>query len=999
MTRGVVEDIRPTPSESILLPKDRTILERETMEFRPFGLDEQGEKIRDLTGMSIRATVLYLESSMARRDGEAAGQQAVQELCVSLNRRIKDPVYHVTPAFLKNAWNSYSYEFTAYMYELCERISGDPKFVFRGGMEKASPIMQVLARPFSLAQIYGMFPYFGNKFASGSIECRVVQVANGSATLAMRFSDRTLRQFGPYRRRCTYVMCQAAQGIMAAVPVRVHGLSPATLTETSCIANDDDWCQWDITWTFEPKVGWTRRFWGSVFRGGAPVALPSDGQAPAILSHRIDQIFPSVEPQPPIADSVKEQGQDTVAATRRSHDVESQDLASVPPASGRDHLVGESIQHVSQHVRGDFTRYVWGALAGVSTSVVLRFGYPAMSLAEVLLAGLIPVLLAGTWINWRLRKESQEREALIHEQITFVESRHEELREAYLEQEQTRVELRRTVGHLTVLHQAGLLFSSTLDRETLLDKVLETLTRDLHYDRAMISFFDPIRRVIKDARVVGVSDEIQEFARAREIPVSDPTSPEGIVLLQGRPLLIGDVHAVWDQLHPLNRQLAQLTGTKSLMVVPLKTKDRILGSMMVDRMQEHSLSQDDLELMVTFAHQVAIALDNASAYQQIEELNVGLEAKVQERTAELEQADRLRSQFLSHVSHELKTPLTSIKGFLQNMLDGLTGSVNEKQQRYLSRMLENSDRLIRMIEDLLDRTRIQTGKLELAPAELDLGQCVVDVIEQLRPLAQAKRQQLDAVYPTMPLLVWADRDRLFQIVINLVQNAMKFTPEEGRITATVGQDGFRHAWISVRDTGPGIPPQYLDKIFDPFFRIKQSRSGVKGLGLGLSIVRTLVELHGGTIEARSPQGEGAELYFTLPLRQSATLPVQPVRDGVPRILVIDDDLDICQLLEDRLRAKGYHVTTESDGLRALEALRADRFSGVVLDSGLSSLDGMTLLKQIRQRDLHIPVIVVTAAGAKESAIEAMGAGAQAYLLKPFDVDELQQIAESWFRTV
>ena len=181
MDSVVVEDVRPTPSELLLLPKDRTILERESMEFRPFGLDEQGEKIRDLTGMSIRATVLYLESSMTRRAGEAAGLQAVQELCASLNGRIKDPVYHVTPAFLKNAWNSYSYEFAAYLYELCERISGDPKFVFRGGMEKASPVMQVLARPFSLSQIYSMFPYFGNKFASGSIECRVVEVTNTSS--------------------------------------------------------------------------------------------------------------------------------------------------------------------------------------------------------------------------------------------------------------------------------------------------------------------------------------------------------------------------------------------------------------------------------------------------------------------------------------------------------------------------------------------------------------------------------------------------------------------------------------------------------------------------------------------------------------------------------------------------------------------------------------------------------------------------------------------------
>src|SRR5262245_745547 len=166
MHQGVAEDVRPGPHLIVLFPKHRTILEREYMEFRPFGVDEQGEKIRDLTGMSIRATVIYLENSVARQHGVSAGQQAVQELCVLLNQRIKTPVYHVTPAFLKNAWNSYSYEFTAYLYELCERISDDTQFVFRVSMEKASPIMQVLARPISLSQIYGMFTYFGNKFTS-----------------------------------------------------------------------------------------------------------------------------------------------------------------------------------------------------------------------------------------------------------------------------------------------------------------------------------------------------------------------------------------------------------------------------------------------------------------------------------------------------------------------------------------------------------------------------------------------------------------------------------------------------------------------------------------------------------------------------------------------------------------------------------------------------------------------------------------------------------------
>ncbi len=939
-----------------LLPKDRTILEREMMEFRPFGLDVQGHTIRDLSGMSIRAIVIYLEKFLVRERGAVAGRQAVEELCALLNQRIKDPVYHVTPHFLKNAWNSYTYEFAAYVYEFCEQMSGDPRFVFRGGIEKASSIMQVLARPFSLSQIYGMFPYFGNKFASGSVEFRVVEITPASATLAMKFSDRTLRQFGPYRRRCAQLMCQAAQGIMAAVPVRVHSLPPATLTELSCVANDDEWCQWAIHWQGERT--WRHRVWQIVAGAGGDRSPENRPR----LSH-------SSSGAP-----LKESAGDGEGEAARTF-----------PAPGATLL--------QRHIRW----LLFGALTGLTLATGLRVINPSASWGEIILLGVMPMLVASMLTNRHLRLESQQREALIQEQITFVESRHEELREAYLEQEQTRVELRRKVTQLTALHRAGLLFSSTLDREALMQKVLEALTSNLHYDRAMISFYDPVRQVVGDARAFGVSPEIQAFARASEIPVTDPMSPEGIVLLQGQPLLVGDVRAVWDRIHPLNQQLALLTKTKSWIAVPLKIKDRIFGSLMVDRIQAHSLTQDDLELMVTVAHQVAIALDNASAYEQIEALNVGLEAKVRERTAELEQADRLRSQFLSHVSHELKTPLTSIKGFLQNLLDGLTGPLNEKQQRYVSRMLDNSNRLIRMIEDLLDRTRIQSGRLDLAPGEVDLGHCVADAVEQLRLLAQAKHQTVEVIGPPASLVVWADRDRLIQIVMNLVQNAVKFTPEGGSIKVTVRQENQSLAGVSVRDTGPGIPPEFLDHIFDPFFQVKQSRSGIKGLGLGLSIVRTLVELHGGTIAARSEAGQGAELHFTIPLLPAIAMPCGPASPDPPRILVVEDDPDIRQLLQDRLGSMGYRVQSAVDGARALEAVRTETFQGMILDMGLSSMEGLDVLREIRKLDQQLPIIMVTASGAKELAVRAIGLGAQAYMLKPFDVDQLQRVADHWFR--
>jgi signal transduction histidine kinase/CheY-like chemotaxis protein len=984
-------------SERWLLEKEHTILERPFMEFRPFGSTERGEKIRDLSGMAIWPMVEHLERSVAQRRGGAAGTQAIRELCRLLNERIKDPVYHVTPAFLGRRWNSYSCEFAAYLYEFCEQLSGDPRFAFVAGHEKASPIMQTLARPFPLATIYTMFPYFANKYAPGSLECDVKSISGTSARLTMRFTEHAYRQFGPYRKRCAYLRCQAAQGLLSAVPERVHRLPAAQIHEHACIAEGDQWCEWDIVWSSKTRYARVRRLFCDLSPherlnpnqiAGRKTAVP-DVTAPNKSGLRTETVLRQDSPQHVESTMSPRKGQ--IPGNRSDHERSSTDLPSYFNASGNER---------SNRVERSSGQLVWffaSMLGGLAAFAYLHLHRSFLGVAEEVGIALSPGFVAWVVTGRRMRRQARQREAVIHEQVKFVEARHEELREAYLEQEQTRVELRRKVNQLTALHRAGLLFNSTLDREALLQQVLKSLTTELHYDRAMISFFDPVRQVSRDARVIGVSPDIEAFVRSCEIPVTDPRSLEGTVLLRGQPLLIGNVQAVIEQLHPVNQQLVGLTKTKALIAVPLKTKDRIFGTLTVDRMQEDSLTQDDLELMATIATQVAISLDNASAYQQIEELNVGLEAKVRERTAELEQADRIRSRFLSHVSHELKTPLTSIKGFLQNLLDGLTGPVNDKQQRYLSRMLDNSDRLIRMIDDLLDQTRIQTGRLDLVLADVDLGQCVADAIEQLRPLAQVKRHRLDVRYPSAPLIVRGDRDRLIQIAINLVQNAIKFTPDEGHIVVMVEEKDQALASVSVRDSGPGIPPEFIDKIFDPFFKIKETRRGSKGLGLGLSIVRTLVELHGGTIEARSTFGHGTELYFTIPIAPPAHNVREAIRIVEQRVLVVDDDADIRQLLHDRLTAKGYEVREAADGIRAVESVRTDSFSGLILDIGISQIDGLEVLRQIREWDQQLPIVMVTASGSRDLAIRAIGMGAQAYLLKPFDADELHRVIDCWFK--
>lgn len=739
---------------------------------------------------------------------------------------------------------------------------------------------------------------------------------------------------------------------MIAMASRIHGLSRAETIETSCIGNDDAWCQWTIRWQEERRYG--KRFWRK--------------------TSLVEQPRPLVPT--PEAFSEAARGQAGLLPT-----------APLPVES-------------RTHAQQQFTWYLWGGLSGLVLMAGVGIVNPMVSLGEVLLVGLCPILIIGILVNRRLLRESERREALIQEQITFVESRHEELREAYLEQEQMRVELRRKVAQLTALHRAGLSFGSTFERDTLLHQVLEALTHELNYNSAMVSMLDAGEQTVRHIRLIGAPPEVETFAQSCRISITDPDSPEGTVVLQGHPLLVKDIELIRHLLHPLNQRLAELSQTKALVVVPIKTKDRIWGMLTVDRSHNQTVTEDDLELMTTVASQVSIALDNASAYQQIEEWNEGLEVKVKERTEALEQADRLRAQFLSHVSHELRTPLTSIKGFIQNLLDGLTGPLNEKQQRYLVRMSENSDRLVRMIEDLLDRTRIETGRLEVQPVDIELEPCLADVLEQLRPLAHAKQQTLEFYSADTRVVVWADRDRLIQTVVNLVQNSIKFTPSGGTVTVICTMPNHRTATVLVRDTGPGIPSECLDKIFDPFFRIQQGhRTGPKGLGLGLSIVKTLVELQGGEVTARNRPEGGAELSFTIPIHATTT-PQKPESQATEQhILVVDDDPDIQQWLHDRLKARGYLPCSALDGRQALALLQSREFDGMILDIGIGQIDGLEVLRRVRMTNQRLPILMITASGSQELAMKAIGLGAQAYLLKPFDTHQLQQTMDRWLQRV
>jgi PAS domain S-box-containing protein len=237
----------------------------------------------------------------------------------------------------------------------------------------------------------------------------------------------------------------------------------------------------------------------------------------------------------------------------------------------------------------------------------------------------------------------------------------------------------------------------------------------------------------------------------------------------------------------------------------------------------------------------------------------------------LKELDQMKSAFVSNVSHELRTPLTAIKASADNMLDRLLGDLNEKQVGYLTRIKSNTDRLARLISDLLDLSTIEAGKINLRLMNLPLVALVREAVESLRPVATEKFIHLKVVSADPKAIAWADRDKVIQVLMNLIGNALKFTPPRGKVTVAVMKNAAAWMQISVTDSGPGIPVEEVSNVFGRFYQIDRAgKQKTQGTGLGLAISKALVEMHGGKIWVESEVGKGSTFYFTLP----AELPFQ-----------------------------------------------------------------------------------------------------------------------------
>jgi signal transduction histidine kinase len=426
------------------------------------------------------------------------------------------------------------------------------------------------------------------------------------------------------------------------------------------------------------------------------------------------------------------------------------------------------------------------------------------------------------------------------------------------------------VTQLSTLHQTGIAITSTLDVQKLFSTVLKLLRENLGFHRMILVLQDPDQTRGIVSEVSGVSPELEQQVRHLEFPITPGTLDETL-LIQGRPVLAYDLEKIAHRMNPLLLPICRRMGVMSFVSAPLLSHQRVLGYLGADRGNQRC-TQEDLDLLMTIASHVAVAIDNARTYEEVEKLAQTLEERVAARTQELRSAnerlqelDRLKSSFVSIVSHELRTPMTSIKGLVENMLDGLTGNLNDRQTFYLGRVQHNIERLTRMINDLLDLSRIEAGRMDLHQSTINIGSLAGEVVEMLQPMAQERSLILKAHIPDTIGFIQGDRDKIVQIFTNLINNALKFTESPGTVTVEVKQREDGMIQTCVVDTGCGIPLEEQQIIFERFYRGQSSEMKNRGAGLGLAITKSLVELHGGSIWVESAPEEGSRFCFILPV--------------------------------------------------------------------------------------------------------------------------------------
>jgi GAF domain-containing protein/DNA-binding response OmpR family regulator/HAMP domain-containing protein len=555
-------------------------------------------------------------------------------------------------------------------------------------------------------------------------------------------------------------------------------------------------------------------------------------------------------------------------------------------------------------------------------------------------------------------------------------------------------ELTRSVEELRALGEVGRAISSTLDLETVLTTIVSRATQLSGTEVGVIYEYDEPSEEFRLRATQNYPDEFVEFLRAA--PLRKGEGAVGRMAVTRQPVQVPDI--LDEGYQSRLRELLVRSGHRAILAVPLLREERLLGGLVVIRKSPGKFSPDAIDLLTTFATQSALAIQNARLFREIGD-----------KGRELEVASRHKSQFLANMSHELRTPLNAIIGVTEMLLEDAQAAAQPDQVEAHERILRAGRHLLALINDILDLSKIEAGKLELSLESVALAPLVEDVVATIRPLAAKNGNQIEVECPTDVGVIRADQTRLRQSLLNLASNASKFT-ERGRVRITVTRrpdDGGRDwASMAVSDTGIGMTAEQIGRLFEEFTQADASTTRkYGGTGLGLAISRRLCRMMGGDITVTSEPGRGST--FTIRLPADARPAEPPVTEPAPRlaapaerprqsgaisntVLVIDDDPTVRDLMERFLAKEGFSVITAASGIEGLKQARETHPAAITLDVMMPELDGWTVLAALKGDPelADIPVILVTIVDEKA---RGYALGASDYMIKPIDRERLATV--------
>ncbi|HEX2361453.1 MAG TPA: ATP-binding protein [Jiangellaceae bacterium] len=531
---------------------------------------------------------------------------------------------------------------------------------------------------------------------------------------------------------------------------------------------------------------------------------------------------------------------------------------------------------------------------------------------------------------------------------------------------EAREHLAATSEVLTVLGRAG----SNVD--VILGAVVDNARQLCRADTALIYLLEG--DVYHLARASGASGEVSDYITRHPFGLDQGT----MIGRVGLSRQAGQIEDVLSDPAFARTDAQRVAGFRTVMAAPMLIDDDVVGVLNLWRNRVEPFDERAMTLMTAFAAHAAVAIRNVHLMRALEV-----------RSAELEVAGRHKSEFLASMSHELRTPLNAIIGFSEVLLERMFGELNDRQDEYLRDILSSGRLLLELLNDILDLSKVEAGQLQLERTQFSVADALDSGVGMVRERAARHGIELRCDVTSDAGVIEADELRFKQVVLNLLSNAVKFTPDGGAVTVRAAKAGDEIV-VLVTDTGIGIADADRERIFESFQQGTRTPSREEGTGLGLTLCRRIVELHGGRIWVESEVGVGSTFGFALPATAAAPAPVDVgprTSGGRPMVVLVEDDPTSLELLEAYLEESRFDLVVARNGTDGLAAVRRDKPAAVILDIRLPGIAGWDVLAAIKADPAtsDIPVIVTSVVDERPRGLSL---GAADYLVKPVSRDDL-----------